>query len=377
MAPAPRIYLDANATTPLDSRVRAAMEPFLDCGNASSPHLEGRDARAAIDRAREQVAALLGATPREIVFTSGGTEANALALLGTIAARRATRALCSAVEHPSVLRTLESLRPAVDVVVAPVDGEARVAADLGIPEGTGLVSVMLANNETGTIQPVAEIAARARASGAVAHTDGVQACGKMPVDVRALGVDLLSLSAHKIHGPKGAGALFVRRGVRLAPVFHGGEHERGLRSGTENVAAIVGFGAAAELAARELPGRTERWARLTGLLADGVRARVAGVLVNSPESGRVPNTVNLTIPGAEGEAVLLGLDLEGIAVATGSACSSGAAEPSHVLQAMGRTRTETEQSIRISLHAESSEGDVAACLNALARVVKNLRALHV
>lgn len=373
----PRIYLDANATTPLDPRVRAAMEPFFACGNASSPHLEGRTARAAIDRAREQVAALVHATPREIVFTSGGTEANALALLGTVAARGARRVLTSAVEHPSVLRTLEALRPGVDVVVAPVDGEARVDADLAIPEGTALVSVMVANNETGTLQPVAEIAARAHAAGAVMHADAVQACGKVPVDVRALGVDLLTMSAHKIHGPKGAGALFVRRGARLAPLYHGGEHERGLRPGTENVAAIVGFGAAAEIAARELETRARRWERLSRLLLDGVRAAVPRVLVNTPERGRVPNTLNFTIPGAEGEAVLLGLDLEGIAIATGSACSSGAAEPSHVLQAMGRSRVEAEQSIRVSLHADSTEADVNACVNALARVVKNLRALHV
>jgi cysteine desulfurase len=373
----PRIYLDANATTPLDPRVRAAMEPFLGCGNASSPHLEGRTARAAIDRAREQVAALVRATPREIVFTSGGTEANALALLGTIAAQGVRRVLTSAVEHPSVLRTLEALRPGVDVVVAPVDREARVAADLPIPGGTALVSIMVANNETGTLQPVAEIAARARNAGAVMHADAVQACGKVPVDVHALGVDLLSMSAHKIHGPKGAGALFVRRGVRLAPLYHGGEHERALRPGTENVAAIVGFGAAAELAARELEERARRFERLSRLLLDGVRAAVPGVLVNSPERGRVPNTLNFTIPGAEGEAVLLGLDLEGIAIATGSACSSGAAEPSHVLQAMGRSRVEAEQSVRVSLHANSTEADVNACVNALARVVKQLRALHV
>ncbi len=371
-----RIYLDANATTPLDSRVRAAMEPFLECGNASSPHAEGRAARSAVDRAREQVAALLGAEPREILFTSGATESNALALLGAIAARGILRVLCSAVEHPSVLRTLEALRPRVDLVVAPVDGEARVADDLAVPEGAGLVSLMLANNETGTIQPVAAVAARARERGAIVHCDGVQACGKLPVRVRDLGVDLFSMSGHKIHGPKGVGALFVRRGLRLQPLYHGGEHERGLRAGTENVAAIVGLGAAAELASSERAERCARWERLTRTLLERLVADLPGLLPNVPAL-RIPNTLNITIPGAEGEAVLLGLDLEGIAVATGSACSSGAAEPSHVLQAMGRTREQAEQSIRISLHADSCESDVARLAEALPRVVKKLRALHV
>ncbi|MGQ0613606.1 MAG: cysteine desulfurase family protein [Planctomycetaceae bacterium] len=371
-----RIYLDANATTPLDPRVRTAMEPFLDCGNGSSPHAEGRAARAAIDRAREQVAALLGAEPREIVFTSGATESNALALLGSIAARGIARALCSAVEHPSVLRTLEALRPRVEVLVAPVDAEGSVAADLTIPDGTGLVSLMLANNETGAIQPVAAVAARAKAKGSLVHCDGVQACGKLPVRVRELSVDLLSMSGHKIHGPKGVGALFVRRGLRLHPLYHGGEHERGMRPGTENVAAIVGLGAAAELSESERAGRCARWEALTANLLGRLLASVPGIVPNVP-ARRIPNTLNVTIPGAEGEAVLLGLDLQGIAVATGSACSSGAAEPSHVLQAMGRTREQAEQSIRISLHAHTCEADVARLAEALPRIVKDLRALHV
>ncbi len=371
-----RIYLDANATTPLDPRVRDAMEPWLDCGNASSPHAEGRAAREAIDRARDQVAALIGASPRDIVFTSGATEANALALLGTIAARRCERVLTSAVEHPSVLRALEAVRDRIDLVVAPVRPDGCLPQDTEVPPGTGLVSVMRVNNETGAIQPVKEIAARARAAGAVVHTDAVQACGKIPVDVEDLQVDLLTLSAHKMHGPKGAGALYVRRGTRVDPLFFGGEHERGLRAGTENVAAIVGLGAAAEHAVADGAARRELWARLHERCVTRLRAVFPNTKIHLPEA-LVPNTICVTFPDVEGEAVLLALDLEGIAVATGSACSSGAAEPSHVLQAMGLAREEAERSIRISFHAQSSAEDVAACVDSLARVVKRLRALHV
>jgi len=371
-----RIYLDANATTPLDPRVREAMLPWVDCGNASSPHAEGRAARAAIDRAREQVADLIGAQPREIVFTSGATEANALALLGTLAARRCARVLTSAVEHPSVLRTLDAVRERVDVIVAPVRADGCVPAGTTVPPDTGLVSIMLANNETGAIMPVKEIATHARASGAVVHTDAVQACGKIPVDVEALAVDLLTLSAHKMHGPKGAGALYVRHGARLAPLFVGGEHERGLRAGTENVAAIVGLGAAAVRAVEEGAARRELWSHLHERCVAQLRAAFPDASIHTPEA-MLPNTICLTFPDVEGEAVLLGLDLAGIAVATGSACSSGATEPSHVLQAMGLTRAEAERSIRISFHAQSCEADVAACVTTLSRVVKSLRALHV
>ena len=369
-----RIYLDANATTPLDPRVRDAMVPWLDCGNASSPHAEGRAARAAIDTAREQVAALIGARTREIIFTSGATEANALALLGAVRATGANRVFCSAVEHPSVLRTLEALDVALDV--GPVDSKGRVAADVPIAPDTALVSLMLANNETGSVMPVAAVAERARGLGAVMHTDAVQACGKLRVDVAELGIDLLTLSAHKMHGPKGAGALFVRRGVRIAPLFHGGEHERGLRAGTENVAAIVGLGACAQLAAAELDARRGLWTTLKRQLLDELDVQLPDARVHSPDDG-IPNTISLTIPGVEGEAVLLALDLEGIAIATGSACSSGATEPSHVLRALGLSREQAEQSIRVSMHARSTAQDVGACVSTLASAVKKLRTLHV
>jgi cysteine desulfurase len=366
-----RVYLDGNATTPLDPRVRTAMERWLDCGNASSLHAEGRAARGAIDLAREQVAALLGARPREIVFTSGATEANSLALLGAVRAGGTRRVACSAVEHPSVLRALDALRPGIELDVIGVGRDGRVAEDAPLPAGTGLVSLMLANNETGAIQPVQAVAARARELGAVVHSDAVQACGRMPVNALDLGVDLLSLSAHKMHGPKGAGALFVRSGVRLAPPFRGGEHERGIRPGTENVAAIAGLGAAAEVAARDLGARRGLWAELRSFVAR-VRDGIPGARVNSPPDA-IPNTISVTFPGTPGDALLAGLDLAGIAVSTGSACASGAAEPSHVLVAMGLTRAEASESVRVSFHAGSTAEDVDACLNALLRCVKGLR----
>lgn len=371
-----RAYLDANATTPLDPRVRAAMDPWLDCGNASSLHAEGRAARAAIDAAREQVAALLGARPREIVFTSGATEANALALLGAVRANGVRHAACSAVEHPSVLRALDALRQDVALSLIGVDRDGRVDPDAPLPAGASLVSVMLANNETGAVQPVAAIAARARSAGAIVHTDAVQACGKMRAPVADLGVDLLSLSAHKMHGPKGAGALYVRSGVRLAPLSRGGEHERGMRPGTENVAAIAGLGAAAELASRETDARRVLWASLRARFLARLRDEIPLARTLSPADG-IPNTLCLALPGIPGDAALAALDLAGVAVSTGSACASGAAEPSHVLLAMGLSRELASQTIRVSFHAGSTERDVDSCLNELGRCVKRLGAIRI
>ena len=368
-----RIYLDANATTPLDPRVREAMLPWLDAGNASSPHAEGRAARAAIDDARETVAEFLGASPREIIFTAGATEANAIGLLGTVREKVA----CTAVEHPSVLRTLEALQPSVELTLLPVDACGRLDPQCTLPEDAGVVSIMRANNETGTLLPVAEIAARAHDFGALVHCDAVQACGKVAVDVRELDVDLLSLSAHKMCGPKGVGALYVRAGTRIDPLFHGGEHERSLRPGTENVAAIVGLGAAARFAGREVALRAATWRTLTLHLMDRVEREIPTARINSPREERVMNTVSITFADVEGEAVLLGLDLEGISVATGSACSSGAAEPSHVLRALGHTNREAENSIRVSLHPANTREEIDASVDALVRVVAKLRALHV
>lgn len=373
MAPMRRVYLDGNATTPLDPRVREAMERWLDCGNASSLHAEGREARAAIDRAREQVAALVGARPREIVFTSGATESNSLALIGAVRANGIRRVACSAVEHPSVLHALEGMRPWIDLALLGVGRDGRVASDAPVPDGTGLVALMLANNETGAVMDFAPVAARAKALGAIVFSDAAQACGKMEVDVGRLGADLLSLSAHKMHGPKGAGALYVRSGVRLLPLSRGGEHERGMRPGTENVAALAGLGAAAELAARELKARRALWSALRASFLARLRAEVRDARVNSPADG-LPNTLSITFPGIPGEALLAGLDLAGVAVSAGSACASGAAEPSHVLLSMGLSREEASQSLRVSFHAGSREEDVAACLNAIARCVKGLHA---
>ncbi len=368
-----RVYLDANATTPLDPRVREEMLPWLGCGNASSPHLEGRVARDAIDRARDSVAALIGAAAKEVVFTSGATEANAIALLGAVRAAGARRAYCTAVEHPSVLRTLLAV-PGLDVVECPVDAAGVALLPEALTESVGVVSVMLANNETGSVQPVSDFARLARDAGAVMHTDAVQACGKIEVDVAKLGVDLLACSAHKMHGPKGAGALWVRSGVELAPLYSGGEHERGLRPGTENVAAIVGFGAAARFALAGLGARRTRWENLSVVFLEALRAGLPDTAVHLAPV-RIANTFSLTFPDVEGEAVLLGLDLEGFAVATGSACSSGAAEPSHVLRAMGLGRDGAERSVRVSMHADTSASDVTRCVAALVRVVKGLRAL--
>jgi len=369
-----RIYLDANATTPLDSRVRDAMIPWLDAGNASSPHAEGRYARAAIDDAREKVAALIGATPREVIFTSGATESNAIALLGTLRATGGTKAACTSIEHPAVLHLLEALRPALELDVLAVDEHGRLASDVPLPDDAAIVSIMLANNETGVVLPVARCAAR---TDAIVHCDAVQACGKMPVNVHDLGVDLLSLSAHKMGGPKGVGALYVRAGTKIKPIAHGGEHERGLRAGTENVAAIVGLGAAAELASQEMERRAETWSALSAHLMGRIQSEISDARINSPERDRIQNTVSVTLQGVEGEAVLLGLDLEGIAVATGSACSSGAAEPSHVLRALGLSREQAESSIRISMHAQTTREEVDRAVDSLARVVKKLRTLSV
>jgi cysteine desulfurase len=380
-----RLYLDHNATTPLAEPVLAAMTEALrdGFGNASSVHYFGQRAKAALDAARAEVAALIGAEPAEVVFTSGGTEADNLALRGIAdlaepAGRR--HLVVSAIEHEAVLQTTRALHKRgwdVSHVRCGTSGVIE-AADVAaaIRDDTALVCVMHANNETGTIQPIAEIAAAARSRGVPVHTDAVQAVGKIPVAVRQLGVDLLALTAHKMQGPKGAGALFVRRGTKLAPLLTGGRQERNRRGGTENVPAIVGFGVAAQLARERMASEGVRLAGLRDRLEGQVLAQVPGAAVNGARDHRVPNTTNVSFDGVEAEALLIALDLEGIAVSTGAACSSGTLEPSHVLRAMGLPAPRVESAIRFSLGARTTDADIDRVLAVLPPIVARLRTLR-
>jgi cysteine desulfurase len=375
-----RIYLDNNATTPLAPEVRDAMVACLDrcsVGNPSSIHSAGQEARRLVDRARAAVARCIGARPEEIIFTSGGTEADNLAVLGAAAAGARRRVAASAIEHHAVLSPCRHLADAgVEVALLPVDGEGRLdldAAAAALDAGAAVVSVMLANNDVGTIQPVAEVAALARAAGAVVHSDAVQAAGKVPVDVGALGVDLLSISAHKISGPMGAGALYVRTGTRLTPLVFGGRQERSLRPGTENVPAIVGLGRACEIAAERLEADSVRLARLRSRFEERVLETIPGAVVNGRDAPRVATTSNVAFDGLEGELLAINLDLLGVAVSTGAACSIGDAEPSHVLIAMGRTPAQARSSVRFSLGRDTTDDDIDGAVAALRQAVAALR----
>lgn len=358
------IYLDHNATTPLDPRVLEAMQPYLagPYGNPSSVHRYGRAARDAVEAARLQVAALAAAEPKEVVWTSGGTESDNLALQGATAAVKPTRVLYGATEHPAVLETAEALRArgwGVETIAIDRDGlvdwpafETQLArAPLRI------AAVMLANNETGVIQDTARAAALVHVQNALLLVDAVQAAGKMPLDFKASGADLMSLSSHKLYGPKGIGALLLKAEVELAPLLHGGGQERGLRGGTENVAAIVGFGAAAELAQRELEARTAQLLELRQRLIAGLHA-LPGVTIFGEAAPRLPNTVQFGLKGWEGEALLMALDRKGVAVSSGSACSSGKGEPSHVLLGMGLPREVAYGAIRVSLGKDNTEAEI-------------------
>jgi cysteine desulfurase len=359
-----QIYLDHNATTPLDERVLAAMLPFLgpDYGNPSSLHSFGRRARAALEDARAEVAALVGAEPAEIVFTASGSESDNTALRGVAArARPPRRTLVSTtIEHHAVLNTLGALgREGFTVELARVGDDGRVdLEDLSARLGgtTALVSVMLANNETGVVQPVAEAARLAHEQGALFHCDAVQAAGKIEVDVQELGADLLTLSAHKLYGPKGVGCLYVRRGTAIEALVRGGGQERNRRAGTENVAGIVGFGEAARLARERRDEESRRIARLRDRL-EGRLLALPGSRRNGGEP-RVPNTLNVSFDGTEAEGLLIALDLEGVAVSTGAACAAGGLEPSHVLRAMGLPPERVQSSLRFSLGRSTSEADV-------------------
>jgi cysteine desulfurase len=379
-----RIYLDYNATTPPSPAVVDRMTDVLrhEAGNPSSVHHFGQRAKAALDEARSSVARLIGADPSEIVFTGGGTEGDNMAVRGIAEALEPTgrrHVVTSAIEHEAVLNTVKALgRRGWRTTLLPV-GESGVVAldDLreAVTNETAVVSIMHANNEVGTIQPVAELAAIARAKGAVFHTDAVQSVGKIPVDVRALGVDLLSLSAHKFYGPKGVGALWIRRGVRLLPTITGGKQERGRRAGTENVSGIVGLGVAADEIAGSMSAESGRLAALRDELEGGILAAVPGSAVNGGGSPRVANTTNISFERIEAESLLIALDLEGIAVSTGSACSSGTLEPSHVLKAMGFSAHRAQSSIRFSLGRSTTPSDVARVIEVIPRVIERLRAL--
>lgn len=360
------IYLDAAATTPLDPEVREAMLPYLGdrFGNASSIHGIGRQARAAIDDARDAVGILIGADYSEIYFTSGGTEADNLALVGAMLAAPPGRdaLVTSVIEHHAVLHTAQFLTSlGKTAALAGVSEEGLVVpATIGglVSERTALVSVMAANNEIGTVQPIAEVAALAHEQGALFHTDAVQSAGLLHTDVSALGCDLLTLSAHKLYGPKGAGALYVRRGVKLSPILHGGAQERERRAGTENVAAIVGFGAAARLAAARRDADALRLTALRDRLIERLLRNAPGARLNGHPTVRLANNVNISVPGVDGAALVMGLDLRGVAASSGSACSSGSIEPSHVLAAIGMPRELAASGLRLTLCRTTTEAEV-------------------
>jgi cysteine desulfurase len=372
------IYLDNNASTQLDPEVRDAIAAALDLyGNPSSVHSAGRRARRAVEDAREEVAALVGATPGEIFFTSGGTEANALAIFGSVSAERG-RLVSSAAEHPSVREPLARLveEGFETVAVAPRPTGSLDPAEVldRAPAGTLLVSVMAANNEYGGLYPVAEIARGLSDRGVPLHTDAVQAAGRVPIDVEAWGVDLLSVSAHKIHGPKGAGALYVRRGIPLAPHTPGGGQERKIRGGTENTIGIVGFGVAARLARERVAREPTEIARRRDRLEGGVLEEIPGTTVVGAAAPRLPNTSAILFDGLAGDALLFRLDLEGIAVSVGSACSSGTLAPSPAILALGYTREHAKGVVRFSLSRLTTDREIEQVLEILPRLVAEARA---
>jgi len=378
-----RIYFDHNATTPIAPEVLAAMLPYLteEYGNASSIHAYGQNARGAVEQARSSVAALVGARAADIMFTSGGTESNNHAILGAVAAApgKAKHVITSAIEHVAVLDPCRALaKNGIDLTVLPVDHEGLVnPEDLrrAIRPETVLITLMLANNEIGTIEPIEEIGKIAAEKGIVFHTDAVQAAGKIPIDVEKLGVDQLSISAHKFCGPKGVGALYIRKGTQLGPLMYGGHSERDRRPGTEDVAAIAGMGKAAELALRGMRVESDRISGLRDRLERGLLDRVTHSWVNGARAPRVPNTSNLTFPFIEGEAMVIALDLKGLACSTGAACSSGALEPSHVLMALGLVPEDARATLRLSLGRQTTEAEIDFALETIPPVIERLRQL--
>ncbi len=380
-----RIYFDNNATTRMRTEVIEAVMPCFDryFGNASSMHLFGQEASGILDQSRTEVAGLVGAETDEIVFTSGGTESDNMAIRGFINPylRKGLKPhiITSSIEHPAVLRTcmrLEKEGVEVDYLPCGRDGGVLLSELEGtIGKGTVLVSVMLANNETGVIQPISEISEIVRRHGVIFHVDAVQGVGKIPVNVDRLGVDMLSISAHKFHGPKGIGALYIRRGTPLEPVSSGGHHENGLRPGTENIPAIAGFAAASRISSERIRAEMEYISGLRKKLEEGILERIADVRINGFESERVPNTTSVTVPRIEGEAMALNLSMLGFAVSTGSACATGETDPSHVLIAMGISPVDAQGSLRISLGIENTHDEIDQFLDSFPRVVERLRKL--
>jgi cysteine desulfurase len=388
----PRIYLDHNATTPVEPEVLDAMLPYFSAefGNAASIHTTGQRARSAVETAREQVAALLGARPQEIIFTSGGTESDNHAIFGIVRnAPGATKhVITTQIEHEAVLNACQALekeggtvagdRKAIEVTYLPVDSNSLVDPEAirdAIRPQTALITVMHANNELGTVQPLEEIGRIAAQNDIFFHTDAVQSAGKIPLDVNALGVDLLSISGHKFYAPKGIGAIYIRGGTRLRQLLYGGHHQRGFRPGTENVPGIVGLGKAAEFAQESLAEDAQRVSTLRDELERELLARIPQARANAAGAPRTANTTNITFPGIEGEALIIALDLKGLACSTGAACSSGAVEPSHVLTAIGLTPEEARASIRFSLGRHTTQQEIAAALEVVPAAVAQLREL--
>ncbi len=376
-----RVYLDHNATTPVAPEVLAAMLPYFGeaYGNASSIHSFGQRARGAVEEAREAVAELLGASPSEIMFSSGGTESNNHAIFGVVGAASGDRkhVITSAVEHNAVLDPCQALeRRGVEVTFVPVDREGIVNPEdvrRAIRPHTALITIMLANNELGTIEPIEEIGQIAAEHAVVFHTDAVQAAGKIPINVKKLGVRLLSVSGHKLYGPKGIGALYIRKGTRLDPLLYGGHSERDRRPGTEDVTGIAGLGKAAELALSRMAEETRRISALRDRLEQGLLDRIPFSRVNGSRAHRTPNTSNLTLPFVEGEAMVIALDLKGIACSTGAACSAGSVEPSHVLTAIGLAPEDARATLRLSLGHQTTDEEIDFALEMVPPVIERLR----
>jgi cysteine desulfurase len=375
-----RVYLDNNATTPVLPEVFEAMRPYFgeQFGNASSIHHHGQETRAAVESARESVAALLGCSASEVIFTSGGTESDNLAIAGLV--RAGDHVITSGIEHHAVLHAAKNLEQiGCEVTVLPADGRGLVDPDdvkRSLRPATKLITVMMANNETGVLQPVEEIGKVAAEAEVLFHTDAVQAAGKVPIDVNRMQCHALSISGHKLHGPQGTGALFLKKGSQLHPLFHGGRHERSRRAGTENVPGIVGLGEAAKLASESLnDGAIDRLTAMRDRLQRDVLDRIEGTTLNGHGAQRVPNTANIRFDHIEGESLVIALDLKGLAVSTGAACSSGAIEPSHVLIAMGLRPEQARASIRFSLGKQTTEEDIDFAIQLLPETVARLREL--